>query len=77
VVPSEAVVSNGEQEVVIQALGDGRFRPRPVTTGLETGGQVQVLSGLSGGEQIVTSAQFLIDSEARLEGAMSSMMGDM
>lgn len=77
VVPSEAVVSNGEQEVVIEALGDGRFRPRPVTTGLETGGQVQVLSGLSGGEQIVTSAQFLIDSEARLEGAMSSMMGDM
>ncbi|WP_263821400.1 efflux RND transporter periplasmic adaptor subunit [Salinibacter sp.] len=77
VVPSEAVVSNGEQEVVIQALGEGRFRPRPVTTGLETGGRVQVVDGLSGGEQIVTSAQFLIDSEARLEGAMSSMMGDM
>ena len=77
VVPSEAVVSNGEREVVIQALGDGRFRPRPVTTGLETGGRVQILDGLSGGEQIVTSAQFLIDSEARLEGAMSMMMGDM
>ena len=73
VVPSEAVVSNGEQEVVIQALGDGRFRPRPVRTGLETGGKVQVLSGLSGGEQIVTSAQFLIDSEARLSGALSAM----
>ncbi len=77
VVPSEAVVSNGEQEVVIQALGDGSFRPRPVTTGLETGGRTQILDGLSGDEQIVTSAQFLIDSEARLEGAMSSMMGDM
>jgi Cu(I)/Ag(I) efflux system membrane fusion protein len=77
VVPSEAVVSNGEQEVVIEALGDGRFRPRPVTTGLETSGRTQILDGLSGDEQIVTSAQFLIDSEARLEGAMSSMMGDM
>jgi RND family efflux transporter MFP subunit len=77
VVPSEAVVSNGERDVVIQALGDGRFRPRPVMTGLETGGRVQILDGLSGGEQIVTSAQFLIDSEARLEGAMSMMMGDM
>jgi multidrug efflux pump subunit AcrA (membrane-fusion protein) len=77
VVPSEAVVSNGEREVVIQSLGDGRFRPLSVTTGLETGGRVQVLSGLSGGEQVVTSAQFLIDSEARLDGAMSGMMGDM
>lgn len=77
VVPSEAVVSNGEQKVVIEALGEGRFRPRPVTIGLETGGRVQILDGLSGGEKIVTSAQFLIDSEARLEGAMSSMMGDM
>jgi Cu(I)/Ag(I) efflux system membrane fusion protein len=48
-----------------------------VTTGLETGGRTQILDGLSGGEQIVTSAQFLIDSEARLEGAMSMMMGDM
>jgi len=73
VVPSEAVVSNGEQEVVIEALGDGRFRPRPVTTGLETGGRTQILDGLSGGEQIVTSAQFLIDSEARLSGALSAM----
>lgn len=73
VVPSEAVVSNGEHDVVIQALGDGQFRPRPVTTGLETGGQVQILSGLTGGEQIVTSAQFLIDSEARLIGALRAM----
>jgi len=77
VVPSEAVVSNGEREVVIQSLGDGRFRPLSVVTGLETSGRVQVLSGLSGGEKVVTSAQFLIDSEARLDGAMSGMMGDM
>lgn len=76
VVPSEAVVSNGEQDVVIQSLGDGRFRPRPVTTGLETEGQTQILSGLSGGETIVTSAQFLLDSEARLSGALNAMTHD-
>ena len=73
VVPSEAVVSNGEQDVIIEALGDGRFRPRPVTVGLETGGRVQILDGLSGGEKIVTSAQFLIDSEARLSGVLTAM----
>jgi RND family efflux transporter MFP subunit len=76
VVPAEAVVSNGEQDVVLQALGDGRFRPRLVKTGLTAEGRVQIRSGLSGGERIVTSAQFLIDSEARLQGALSSMMNE-
>jgi len=73
VVPQEAVVSSGEREVVIQALGNGRFRPVPVTTGLTARGRTQVLSGLEGGESVVTSAQFLIDSEARLQGALRSM----
>jgi RND family efflux transporter MFP subunit len=72
-VPEEAVVSSGEREVVIQALGDGRFRPVVVETGLAAGGQVQILEGLSGGESVVTSAQFLIDSEARLSGALRAM----
>ena len=73
VVPDVAIVSSGERDVVIQALGEGRFRPVPVQTGLESGGRVQILSGLAGGERIVTSAQFLIDSEARLQGALSAM----
>jgi RND family efflux transporter MFP subunit len=73
VVPQEAVVSTGPREAVIRALGNGQFRPVPVTTGLSADGRTQVLRGLDGGEQVVTSAQFLIDSEARLQGALSAM----
>jgi RND family efflux transporter MFP subunit len=79
VVPTEAVIRTGEEAVVILALGEGRFRPQPVTLGEEGEGVVQVLEGLEGGERIVTSAQFLIDSEARLAasiGAMASASGE-
>lgn len=75
VVPTEAVVSGGEREVVIVALGEGRFKPVPVRTGISSGERVQILSGLDGGEQVVTSAQFLIDSEARLRSAVGAMTG--
>jgi RND family efflux transporter MFP subunit len=73
VVPTEAVVSGGGRDVVIEALGEGRFRPVPVRTGVASGDRVQILSGLEGGERIVTSAQFLIDSEARLQSALGAM----
>ena len=73
VVPQEAVVSTGPREAVIVALGNGQFRPVPVTTGLTAEGRTQILQGLDGGEPVVTSAQFLIDSEARLQGALGAM----
>lgn len=73
VVPSESLVRTGDEEVVILALGDGRFRPVKVVSGIEVGGRVQILSGLDGGETIVTSAQFLIDSEARLQSAVGAL----
>lgn len=73
-VPAEAVIYTGERAVVVLALGDGRFRPVEVETGLEADGQTQVLAGLDGGERVVTSAQFLIDSEARLQSAVGAMM---
>lgn len=73
IVPEEAVLRTGEREVVVLALGDGRFRPVEVEVGLEANGRAQVLEGLSGGERIVTSAQFLIDSEARLKSAVGAM----
>lgn len=74
VVPTEAVVSGGGgREVVIEALGEGRFRPAEVRTGVASGERVQILSGLKGGERVVTSAQFLIDSEARLQSALGAM----
>lgn len=76
VVPAEAVVHTGDQEAVILALGDGRFRPQTVTAGLQNGGKVQILEGLKGGEQVVTSAQFLIDSEAKLSSALGAMASD-
>ena len=79
VVPEEAVIRTGEQEVVVLALGDGRFRPAEVVAGPSSGGRVQILDGLEGGEEVVTSAQFLIDSEARLAssiGAMTSGQGE-
>jgi multidrug efflux pump subunit AcrA (membrane-fusion protein) len=76
VVPSEAVVRTGDQELVILALGDGRFRPRPVTAGRESEGKTQILDGLGGSEQVVTSAQFLIDSEAKLSNALDAMTSD-
>lgn len=75
VVPEEAVVSSGEEDFVVRALGGGRFQPVPVQTGLQASGRVQILRGLEGGEEVVTSAQFLIDSEARLQSSIGAMAG--
>ena len=72
VVPEEAVIRTGSREVVVLALGDGRFRPAEVVAGSSSDGRVQILEGLEGGEEVVTSAQFLIDSEARLASTIAS-----
>ncbi len=73
-VPSSAVLRTGERNVVIVALGDGRFAPREVTLGPEGDGYVQVLEGLSDGDEVVTSSQFLIDSESNLREAIQKMI---
>jgi Cu(I)/Ag(I) efflux system membrane fusion protein/cobalt-zinc-cadmium efflux system membrane fusion protein len=73
-VPSQAVLRTGERNVVIVALGDGRFAPREVRLGPQGEGFVQVLEGLSDGDEIVTSAQFLIDSESNLREAIQKMI---
>ena len=75
VVPTDAVIRSEGRDVVVEALGEGRFRPRAVETGLEADGHVQITSGLVGGERVVTRAQFLIDSEARLSNALGAMSG--
>lgn len=72
-VPSEAVISTGRRSIVLVALGQGRFQPVEVKAGMESNGKTAVLSGLSGGEQVVTSGQFLIESEANLKGALEKM----
>ncbi len=74
VVPAQAVIRTGERDVVVVALGEGRFQPREVTLGLEADGVFEVRSGLAPGETIVTSAQFLIDSESNLEAAIQKMI---
>lgn len=73
-VPSEAVFRTGKRDVVIVALGHGRFAPRNLTLGPEGNGFVQVLKGLNDGDEVVTSAQFLIDSESNLKEAIQKMI---
>lgn len=70
-VPSEAVIRTGKRALVMLAEGEGRYRPHEIRIGREADGRVEVLSGLSEGEAVVTSGQFLIDSEAGLQGVMA------
>jgi multidrug efflux pump subunit AcrA (membrane-fusion protein) len=75
VVPSEAVLDTGEKQHVFVALGKGQFEPREVKVGLYgDGGFRQVLSGLKPGEEVVTSAQFMLDSESRFREAIALML---
>ncbi len=74
-VPSEAVIRSGERNVVITAIGEGKFLPKNVRLGAVSGdGYYEVLDGLMSGEKVVTSAHFLIDSESRLKEAIAKML---
>jgi len=78
VVPSDAVFDTGLKQHVFIALGQGRFEPREVKLGvLGNDGLYEVLSGLKGGEDVVTSAQFMLDSESRFREAVQMMMPGM
>ena len=68
IVPSEAIIATGSCTLVMLASGKGRYRPAEVTIGREGGGQTEVLAGLSPGEKVIVSGQFLVDSEASLSG---------
>ena len=75
VIPQEAVIDSGIRKIVFVALGEGKFQPRDVNIGLEgNDNEFQVLEGLSEGEEIVLSAQFLLDSESRLREAIQKML---
>jgi Cu(I)/Ag(I) efflux system membrane fusion protein len=58
--------------VVIVAKGEGRFQPRAVKLGMRGGDQVEILEGVAEGEDVVTSANFLIDAESNLKAALQS-----
>jgi len=74
-VPSEAVIRTGTRDVVIVALGDGKFRAQPVEVGAESAGQSQIRKGLQPGDRVVLSGQFLIDSEASLSATVARLEG--
>lgn len=72
-VPSDAVISTGQRNVVIVAGQDGHFIPAEVKPGRESRGRTEIISGLKEGERVVVSGQFLIDSEASLKGVLARM----
>ncbi|MGD2272200.1 MAG: efflux RND transporter periplasmic adaptor subunit [Desulfobacterales bacterium] len=75
VIPQEAVIDSGVRQIVFVAVGEGKFQPREVNIGLEGNeNEYQVLKGLSEGEEIVLSAQFMLDSESRLREAVQKML---
>ena len=75
VVPQEAIIFSGVRRIVYVHLGEGKFQPREVKLGLEGNqNEYQVLEGLEEGEEIVLSAQFMLDSESRLQEAIQKML---
>jgi Cu(I)/Ag(I) efflux system membrane fusion protein len=72
-IPREALIVTGEREAVVRALGDGRFQPVDVVTGMQREGEIEILSGLEEGDEIVVSGQFLIDSESNLQASFMRM----
>lgn len=74
-VPTEAVIKTGTRSVVIVADNRTHFRPQVVRVGAEQGGRSEILEGLSLGQSVVASGQFLIDSEASLRGAFDNLAG--
>jgi Cu(I)/Ag(I) efflux system membrane fusion protein/cobalt-zinc-cadmium efflux system membrane fusion protein len=74
-IPVEAVLFSGVRERVFLALGDGKFEPREVRTGLQDeNGNIEIVSGLVSGDRVVTSAQFMLDSESKLREALQKML---
>lgn len=75
VIPQEAVIDSGVRKIVFVAKGKGRFEPRQVKVGLEVNeNEFQILDGIEENEEVVTSAQFMLDSESRLREAIQKML---
>ena len=76
-VPSEAILYSGERRIVFVSLGEGRFEPREVVTGLVADGHMtEIREGISEHEPVVTSGQFLLDSESQLQEAVRKLIED-
>ncbi len=74
-IPTEAIIDSGRRKIVFVSVGDGRFEPREIVTGLTGDHHVtEILSGLEEGDDVVVSGQFLIDSESQLQEAIRKML---
>ena len=71
-VPDSAIIDSGARQVVLVAKGQGQFEPHAVKIGARGDGQVQILSGLKAGDQVVVGANFLIDAESNLRAALQT-----
>jgi len=73
IIPREALIHSGNEDRVIVSIGKGRFQPRNVTAGIESGELIEIIEGVNVGDRVVTSGQFLIDSEASLKASIARM----
>ena len=73
VVPSESVIETGERSSVVKVVGEGVFQPVDVVVGIQRNAKTEILSGLEAGDEVVTSGQFLIDSESSLQASFLRM----
>jgi Cu(I)/Ag(I) efflux system membrane fusion protein len=71
-VPTSAIIDTGTKQIVLVAKGEGRFEPRVVKLGRRGDGHVEITEGLKPGEEIVTTATFLIDAESNLQTALKT-----
>ncbi len=72
-IPSEALIRTGTRNAVVLAIGAGRFQPVDVTPGAESGDWIEIRQGIKAGDVVVTSGQFLIDSEANVRASFKRM----
>jgi Cu(I)/Ag(I) efflux system membrane fusion protein len=72
-VPESAILDSGTRQVLLAQLGEGRFEPREVALGRRADGYVEVLAGVAAGESVVIRANFLIDAESNLKGALQGL----
>jgi Cu(I)/Ag(I) efflux system membrane fusion protein len=75
-IPRSALIRSGTEERVVVALGDGRFAPRRVVAGAESGERIAIREGLAAGENVVVAGQFLLDSEANLRAGLGRLGGE-
>jgi membrane fusion protein, copper/silver efflux system len=75
VIPADAVIHSGTRNVVFVSLGEGKFTPRLIQLGVQSGDRAEVVAGLAENDSVVTRANFLIDSESQLRASLASLGG--